>query len=142
MPLRGKTIAELRRELKVKKVRLAKLQSSRAKVSKRLGKLDHQIAVLLGDERKLRGRRKKKARRRVAKKAKRRRRATGKPLGQYISKALAGSEKGMRVKDIQQAVVKAGYRSASKNFYSIVAAALADESKFQRVGRGLYKLAR
>lgn len=142
MPPRGKTIAELRRELKAKQTQLARLRSSRVKLARRLDRIDRQIAVLLGDERRLRGRRRKKAVRRKAKKAqRRRRRATGKPLVDYIAKALAGSAKGLRVKDIQQAVAKAGYRSTSKNFYSIVAAALRDESKFKRVSRGVYKAA-
>lgn len=139
MPPRGKTIAGLRRELQAKKAQLAKLRSSRAKVARQLARLDRQIALLLGAERKRRVRRKKKAARRAKKRTKRGRRAAGKPLVAYISKVLAGSEQGMRVTEIRKAVTKAGYRSASKNFYSIVAAALRDKSKFKRVGRGLYK---
>ena len=46
----------------------------------------------------------------------------------------------MRAKDIAQAVVKAGYRSTSRNFYPIVAAALRDKKLFRRVRRGVYTL--
>ncbi len=140
MPRPSRSIVELSRELKAKRNRLAKLQSARTKAARQVEKLDRQIAVLLGDQRRLRGRRGKKAGGRRARRIIRRR-PRGKALPDVIVKVLGASGKPMRVKDIEQAVKHAGYRSASMNFYSLVAAALQDESRFKRVSRGQYKLA-
>ena len=132
---RIKSIQQLRRELQVKEKQVGKLQSKRNKLVARLDQIDRQIAALAG---KARGGGFKAALR--EEKAVTRRRATGKPLVEYIQSVLKKAKNGMRVKEITQAVTKAGYRSHSKDFYGIVAATVRDESKFRRIGRGVYKL--
>ena len=56
----------------------------------------------------------------------------------YIRDALADAGQPLRVKDIMNEVAKRGYRSASKDFYNIVAATVRDPKHFQRVKRGVY----
>ena len=159
MAPRTKTIEELKRELGAKERLVARLQAKRAKVAAQLKKIDSQIATTSGAaETKPRRRRRKRvakakpARRRKAAKAKRRapkkapkrarrRRATGAPLAGYLRKALAGKEQGVRVRDLASAVVKAGYKTYSKDFYGIVATALRDGKEFKKLGRGVYALA-
>ncbi|MCJ7544338.1 MAG: hypothetical protein MUP47_07205 [Phycisphaerae bacterium] len=140
MPPRTKTIAELRRELRVKERVLGRLVLLRRRLAARLAALDRRIASLHGAARWVGARatgRRAKARRGRG----RRKRATGKPLVSYIHATLARAKRGMRAKDVTKAVVKAGYRTYSKDFYGIVAAALRDTSKFKRLKRGIYTLA-
>jgi len=140
MPRRIKSIQELRQELKNRQKQLKKAQARRKKLAARLKALDDEIAVLSGASGGGNGRRKpvrKKARRRPGPK-----RATGKPLVEYLRKVLANTREGMRAKDIVVAVRKAGYKTYSKDFYGIVAAALRDAKDFKRVKRGVYKLAK
>ena len=134
---------------------------SSAALARELDALDRQINALTG-KRKRRGRKPgpkpgrkpgrpamratrrtgKKTAKRAAKKTVRRarKRATGKPLTEYIREVLAQAAAPMRVRDIMTAVSKAGYRSASKDFYNIVAATVRDPKSFQRIKRGVYKL--
>ena len=155
MAPRVKTIDELQKELESKQRKVDRLQSRRDKLADELDAADREIAKLTGEGRSQRGgrkstrkttrKRKKAARGRrkktTARKPRRaRKRATGRPLAEYIKDVLKNHPKGMRVKEIQAAVRKAGYRSSSKDFYGIVAAALRDEDNFQRVSRGVYKL--
>jgi len=133
---RIRSIQQLRQELQVKEKEIGKLQSRRNKLVAQVDRIDRQIAALAGKAR--RGRKLAAA---GGKKAVTRRRATGKPLVEYIQTVLKKARKGMRVKEITQAVAKAGYRSHSKDFYGIVAAAVRDKTKFRRLGRGVYKLA-
>ncbi len=70
------------------------------------------------------------------------RRATGKPLVEYLRKALGKASKGMRPVDIARSVREAGYKTYSKDFYGIVAAALRDKKNFKRMKRGVYALAK
>jgi hypothetical protein len=107
------------------------LRRQRKKLAKQIGSLDRQIAALAGKP----GR----AARRPAARASRPR-ARGKALPDYIRDVLAKSKKGMRVKEIEAAVRKAGYRTKSKDFYGAVAAAVREGRDFQKVSRGVYKL--
>ena len=152
MSPRIKSITELRREIAAKERQLKKFVSQRKKVAARLAAIEKRIE-LLGGEPPKRGRgrpkrRKKVARKktrragRLARKVKRARRATGKPLVEYIRQVLAKSPKPMRAKNIVQAVRKVGYKTFSKDFYGIVAAALRDKKNFKRVGRGVYTLSK
>jgi len=136
MPARAKTIAELQRELKAKKRSLALLRQRRAKASARLNAIDKEIAALVG-----RGAPTRRAGKAPAKTAQRRR-ATGKPLLAYMREVLAKKPKGMRTKDIAAAVVKAGYKSYSKDFYAVVAKTLLQADGFKRLSRGVYGLAK
>ena len=148
MAAKTQSIGDLRRELQALRKRLAELRSRRAKVAKGLAAIDKEIAALTGERAVRRGPqkakrkagpgRKKKAVR--APKAGRRKRATGKPLAQYIGEVLGKAPKGMRVNAVMTAVVKAGYKSGSKDFYAIVAKTLLQGDQFQRVTRGVYKL--
>ncbi len=134
MPPRTMTIAELKKALRAKERVVGRLILRRGKLATRLASLDRKILALGGQVPSVGGgagpRRK----------AGRRRRATGKPLVEYIGAVLAKSKAGMRAKDVTKAVVKAGYPTASKSFYGIVAAALRDTAKFKRLGRGVYTL--
>lgn len=68
------------------------------------------------------------------------RRAAGHTLQDYLVDVLKKAEGPMRVKDLMAEVKKAGYKTDSKDFYGIVAAALRDKKKFENVSRGLYQL--
>ena len=156
MPAKFRTIRELQRELQARRQQLKGALAQRKKLLASLKALDAEIAKLSGDSGAAGPRRKKAATRgakaKVKAKAKAkgkakakaagrpRKRARGRPLVEYVQKALAKSEEGMRVKDVMAAVTKGGYASGSKDFYGIVATALRDENKFQRVRRGVYKL--
>ncbi len=143
MAKKTKTIQQLQQELEAKTQQLDALQSERDKLAAQLDAVDKQIAALTGKAGK-RGRkatRKKSAGRKPATKTRRPRRGKGaKPLVEYVKQVLAKSDDGMRVKDIMEAVKKAGYKSSSKDFYGIVAAAVRDEDNFEKVKRGVYKL--
>jgi hypothetical protein len=153
MPGKTKTIAELRKELTAKERQLSKLRIHRKTLAARLGAVDRQISTLAGESpQRVRGKkagqragkRGKKATRKVrtAKKGKAAgKRATRKPLVHYIQKVLGKTKKGMRVKDMVQAVIDAGYHTTSKHFYRAVASQLRKRKNFRRVSRGMYKLA-
>ncbi len=143
MPAKIQSIAELRRELRAKQKRLAALRSRRAKAARALAAVDREIAALAGSRRgRPRKVRRRKVRRKVKKVTRARRRPRGRPLLKYLESALARAANGMRVKDLMSAVRKAGYRSTSKDFYGIVAKTLLENKQFQRVKRGVYKLAK
>ena len=64
---------------------------------------------------------------------------SGKPLRVYVEDALAKAGKAMKVPEVEEAVRKAGYTSAAKDFYRAVFMVLNDDSSnVERVGRGLY----
>ncbi|HUT61780.1 MAG TPA: hypothetical protein VNA25_28410 [Phycisphaerae bacterium] len=126
---RIKTIGDLESELRAKRKSLSVLARRRQGLLAKLNAVDRQIASLAGGS----------ARGRAGGAGKRvGRRRSGKSLVSYLQRLLKKVGKGMRAKDIAQAVVKAGYHSTSKNFYPIVAAALRDKKLFRRVRRGVY----
>lgn len=133
------TITQLRNELAAKEKQLDKLQAARQKVAKKLLKLDAVIAAL-GGEVAAPAKRLGRPPKGVVKATKVAKRATGKPLVEYVKKVLSEAKDGMRVNDIMAAVKKAGYKSAAKAFYGIVAAAVRDSKTFQKVARGIYRL--
>jgi len=134
--IRRVTVAQLRAEIARRQKGLPKLQKKRAKLLKAVGALDRQIAALGGL-----AERPAKRKGRPAKLAKAAKRATssGKSLGQSIKDVLGRSRGGMRVKDIVAAVLRAGYKTAAKDFYNMVAATVRGDG-FKRLGRGVYKL--
>jgi hypothetical protein len=73
-------------------------------------------------------------------------RRRGRPLKEdslknYIKRVLQNEPQGMRVKEIAQAVKRAGYQSASRSFGNQVSAALASmPSDLHKLGRGTFKL--
>ena len=147
MPPKMRTIQELRRELHRKELELAKVLARREKAMRRVAAIDAVIVALGGEipgaELKRRGRKPgQPAPTPVADGRKIRRprgRAKGRPLVEYMVEVLKGSD-GMRIRDLMAAVQQAGYRSSSKDFYNIVAAAIRGE-QFKKIGRGVYKLA-
>lgn len=151
MPARTRTIRQLQRELNAKKRSLVALRRRRAKAAARLASIEKEIAVLagagpgpkVGRKKKVARKRGRPAKKKAAKKvARKRRRATGKPLVAYMRQVLAKAPRGMRARDITAAVTKAGYKSFSKDFNAVVAKTLLDPKLFQRVSRGVYKLAK
>ena len=81
----------------------------------------------------------KKAAKEVAGAPTKRKEAKGKPLIGYVKDVLAKAKDGMRVREIVAAVQEAGYKSAAKDFYGIVATAVRGEG-FEKLGRGVYRL--
>ena len=144
MPVKKDTIGEIRRTLKAKERQLAKLQTKRDALLRQIEQVDREAEELAGSISPSRavGRRKKAVRVAPVVKAPRgvRKARRGKPLLNYVLSALSKTKKPMRARDIKDAVVKAGYRSSSKDFYNIVATTLRNEDYFKRVGRGLYQL--
>jgi chromosome segregation ATPase len=134
------TIAQLQDQLEMKTRELDKLKDKREKVAAQLADIDREIQKMTGESAVAATRRSAPAggSRKTAKRP-RRRRGQG-ALVDYIRQVLSENPKGMRAVEIAQAVKDAGYESRSKDFYTIVAAALRDESQFQRVRRGVYKL--
>lgn len=130
------SIAELRRELAARQAELRKWEAQRKGLAKKLDAIDRQIAALTG------GMRKKRAKRVAAKTTRRVVRRRGrKTLAGYIAKALGKPKQGMRAKDIAQAVKKSRYPSKTKTFKQMVLSTLAKDTRFERVSRGVYKLA-
>lgn len=68
------------------------------------------------------------------------RRAGGKPLGMYVADALAAASKGLSVKEIERAVLKAGYPTAAKSIYNPIMKVLG-KGGFKKVRKGVYAAA-
>jgi len=128
------TIAELRRTLAARERQVARLLARRKKFAKELAAVDRDIEAL--GEKVPRATRPKK---RVANRRARRLPRNVKPLIEYVKDVLAKSKAGMRVKEVEAAVKKAGYKTSSKHFYGSVAVVLRD-GPFVKVSRGVYRL--
>ncbi|MDB4786802.1 MAG: hypothetical protein P8M30_04920 [Planctomycetaceae bacterium] len=115
------SLAELEAILKDQKKRLDKLKKNQSALQKELDGVTQEIAVLEGKG-KGSGRRGRPAgSTSTAKKTVRRRRAKNpKPLKGYVREALAGSKKGLTLQEVMDAVKKAGYKSKSKSFKSVL----------------------
>lgn len=61
-------------------------------------------------------------------------------LKDYITRVLGASGKVMRVKEITQGVLKAGYKTKNKSLSTSVGLALADMPNVKKVGHGKYRL--
>jgi len=154
-----KTIEQLRQELEAKVLELAKLTAYRDKLQAELDAVDRRVALIQGSaapvakRRGRPGRKPKAAKVEAAPKApkaekaekkikgRRGRRAKGGNLVDVIKQVLSGKSDGMRIRDIATAVKDAGYKSAAKDFYTIVATAMREPGAFTKTGRGVYKLA-
>ena len=170
MAKRLRTIPELQKELAATEKALTRASAERKKVAAMLDSLDSEIAALSGGAAPARATRKKakKARKKVARKKVVRKKAAGKKVARkkvvrrkaaakktvgragpgggpslvvFIRDLLSGAKDGMRAKDIATGVTKSGYKTKSKDFYGIVAAALRDPKNFKRLARGVYTLA-
>jgi len=151
MPRKAKsaTISELRRQLAAKERKLATVLNRREKLVARLQAIDEEILAMGGEVPTAKRKKRRKARKatKAAKTTKatkgkaRRKRAGRKPVGDYIAKVLAGAADGLRIKDIAPAVIKAGYKTRSKDFYGIIATAVRSDKRFKKIRRGVYALA-
>ena len=130
------TTAQLRAEIARRQLALPKLQKRRAKLLTALGAIDRQIEAVGGQADQPAGR---KGRPPKAVKAAKAAAASGKSLAQSIKEVLGRSLRGMRIKNIVSAVQEAGYKSAAKDFYNLVAAAVRGDA-FKKLRRGVYKL--
>ena len=100
--------------------------------------LNKQIAELEGVTGRAPGRARPKRRRKPGRKPKAKW-ATRRPLSEYVKEALAQAPKGMRVKEIEKAVLAAGYPTKAASVYKPVTKVLA-KGDFKRLGRGVYGL--
>jgi hypothetical protein len=66
-------------------------------------------------------------------------RSMGKPLADYVKDVLAAAPQGMGIKDIEAAVLAAGYPTRAKTLYTQVVRVLAKIGA-KKVGRGVYSL--
>jgi len=139
-----KTISELQKELAAKQSQVKQLQSSRSVLETQLAVIDRQIAALMGAGRAARATKKKKAakkkvsKRKVAKK-KAKRAQNKQSLADVLLQVLKGKN-GVKVADATKLVLAEGYKSASKQFQTIVNQTLLRDKRFRKAGRGVYKL--
>ncbi len=133
------TIAELKQEIAARERQVKRLLAQRGKLAKQLAGVDRQIEALGGEEPAARKRPGRKPSKGAAKRRARRMPKNVKPLVEYVKDVLAGAKDGLRVKDVEAAVRKAGYMTFSKEFYGQVAVALR-EGPFKKVSRGVYTL--
>ena len=127
----GLTLSELQRIMDSRKGEISKLYRKRTTLEKDLTAIDRQIAKLEGSG------------------GGGRRGAIGsgtraqndKSLVETLLEVMQGGKGPMGVKDIVEAVEKAGYRSSSANFRGLVNQTLIKENKrFESTGRGVYGL--
>ena len=124
---KGLTIAELEQELKAKRSQIAKLEKQRAKAARKLHAIEEKIVSLGGS---ISGR--------GTSAGGRVRNSMGLP--DMIVNTLSKGAKPMRVGDIVDAVLSAGYNTNSANFRGIVNQTLIKDKRFTSPERGLYQL--
>ena len=135
MAKRG-SIADLHRQLAAREKEVHKLAVQRKGLAKKIEDVDRRIVALTGEAPK------KGLKKVAAEKAERAPKRRGrKILADYITKALATSPEGMRARDIAEAVRGSAYPSKSKTFGQMVSATLARDKRFERVSRGVSRLA-
>ena len=116
----GLSIAELEAELNRRRKAVARLSRKRATIQRKLDAIDAEISRLGGSSRRVGRARNERS------------------LSNMIHDVL---QKGpTRVADIAAAVEKAGYRSSSPNFRSIVNQVLIKDRRFVAADRGVYQL--
>ncbi|NLW87383.1 MAG: hypothetical protein GXY38_10965 [Planctomycetes bacterium] len=130
--LSAASIEDLQSELRKRQKQLPKLQQKRRQLLAQLAEIDRCIFALGGGA-------SGPAVRASAPAGNGKRLSNGKTLSQQLVELLGASKSGMRISELVKAVRHAGYKSAAKDFYSVVAMALRDK-KFQKVDRGVYKI--
>ncbi|MFH0965691.1 MAG: hypothetical protein V2A58_16965 [Planctomycetota bacterium] len=60
------------------------------------------------------------------------------PLRAFVTKALAKTSVPMRIREIEQAVLRAGYKTRAKGLYNAITAVLAQSREVRKAGRGRY----
>ena len=64
----------------------------------------------------------------------------GRPLRVYVKDVLTKAAKPMKVRAIEQAVLKAGYKTQAKKFYHAIYTLLRQDPDVRKVGRGRFAL--
>ncbi|MFP4105276.1 MAG: hypothetical protein ACLFVU_04210 [Phycisphaerae bacterium] len=136
---RIRTIAAIRSEIEKKQKQVDKLQAKRQKLLDQLNDVEDQIRSIGGHSVLSDAAGTAASSGPAGSTGRRKRPRNDKPLADYIDEVLSRHAEGLRIKEIMLEVQDAGYVSNSKNFYSIIAAAMQDE-KYERVGRGVYRL--
>jgi len=70
----------------------------------------------------------------------RRRRRSGAPLRTFVARVLSKASGALRVREIEQAVRRAGYKTRAKDLYNAITAVLAQSREVRKTGRGRYAL--
>jgi hypothetical protein len=132
--VRMKSIAELEKELEAKQKQLHKLLAKRDQLGVQLQKVEVQITALQGNA--AQGHKVKI----VAKKAGRkgRKRAAG-SLADILAKAMEGKGN-VKVSQAAKMALDAGYTSKSKQFGNVVSQTLANDDRFTKISRGLFRV--
>ncbi|MGE3108311.1 MAG: hypothetical protein AB7G11_03620 [Phycisphaerales bacterium] len=131
------TVIEIASELQRRRAALPQLHAQRKELVAELQQIDAAIAALDGSYAPGRGGRGGGSGNRPRAATGGRRRAKNDTnLPDALVKVLSG--KTMSVSDAAAAVVKAGYKTSSKHFRTMVNIALLNKKKFKRVERGLY----
>src|SRR4051812_15459583 len=116
------SINELQSLINQRKTKIRQLRKERRTLAGRLGRIDRELAVLGGQVgATLRPR-------------------NEKNLVDVIADVMESSKKPMRVGEVTDAVLAAGYRSSSANFKGIVNQTLIKERRFSSPERGVYAL--
>ena len=108
---------------------IKELQARKAELTAELEAVERKLASL--------GARPKGRKQAQARKPRRRR---GKPLRAYIKEALSKAAKPLKVRDIEQTVRGAGYKTQAKNFYHALYTALRQDPSVRKSGRGKFTL--
>ncbi|NQT11257.1 MAG: hypothetical protein HQ582_00820 [Planctomycetes bacterium] len=135
------SITDLENAIARAEERIAGLEKKRANLLAQVGAVDAEIASLKGEDKPAptpaapAPKAKKKSKKRV--KAKRGRKGT---LVGAIANALKAADSPMKVADIAKAVVKAGYKTKSKNVPNLIREALTRVPRIKKVSRGQYTM--
>ena len=129
------SIATLRKEIDRRLAKLDALKAHRDALDKQIAELEGHAAEAPRKPSRKPGR---KPQRKPGRKPKARR-AAGKPLAEYVKEALAKAPNGLSVKEIEKAVLAAGYPTAAKTIYNPIMKVLA-KGGFKKLDRGIYGL--
>ena len=128
----GLSIPALEAALTRVKQRLKRKKAQRARLVRKIAKLDKETQALEG------------ARIGAPKKGRKRKRgrraARGGNLGELIPRVLARASRPLGMKEIADGVVALGYKSSSKKFVNVVAQYVYNSADIRRVSRGRYAL--
>lgn len=117
---------KLAEELKRREKELSRLEARRDRVAAQLAELDDQIAALAGAG----------GYGATARGGLRRRPRNDKPLADALVEVLTGQTMG--VSEVAEAVQRAGYRTSSPNFRTIVNQTLLRDKRIKKIARGQY----
>lgn len=125
-PLETVSTAKLAEELSRREKELSRLETRRERVAAQLAELDDQIATLAGAG----------GYGATARGGVRRRPRNDKPLADALVEVLTGQTMG--VSEVAEAVQRAGYRTSSPNFRTIVNQTLLRDKRIKKIARGQY----